>query len=105
DFIQIEALPRDLPRAINVDISVLTGFDGRISLADLDIPEGVTVLTPMDSDVFTVTVSAGQAEEEAEAAEAAEAAAEAAEAAAEAEEEGEEGAAPAAVEEATEEDS
>lgn len=77
DLLHIEALPRDLPRSIAVDATKLVDFDSGYTVADLTIPEGVTVLTPETTGVVSVTVSAAQAEEEAEAAEAAEAAAEA----------------------------
>lgn len=49
--LEIECLPADVPAAITVDLSRLVEFQSVIRVADLDIPEGVTVLTPMDTDV------------------------------------------------------
>jgi large subunit ribosomal protein L25 len=40
----IEAMPKDLPRELIVDISSLTDFESQITVADLKIPAGVTVL-------------------------------------------------------------
>ena len=40
----IEAMPKDLPHDIVVDISSLVDFESQITVADLKIPAGVTVL-------------------------------------------------------------
>ncbi|MEK7136165.1 MAG: 50S ribosomal protein L25 [Patescibacteria group bacterium] len=42
--LSIEAMPKDLPHDIKVDISSLVDFDSQITVADLKIPAGVTVL-------------------------------------------------------------
>ena len=42
--IEIEALPKDLPHNIEIDISTLTDFDKQILLKDIKMPEGVTFL-------------------------------------------------------------
>ncbi|HEY7268797.1 MAG TPA: 50S ribosomal protein L25 [Dehalococcoidia bacterium] len=81
DTLHIEALPLDIPTHIEVDITVLRELDTSIHVADLSVPENVTVLTAGDIVVARVAASAVAQEAEAEA-EAAEAAAE--EAAAEA---------------------
>jgi large subunit ribosomal protein L25 len=52
--IEIEALPKNLPHAIKVDISKLTTFDDRISVADLDLSEGVVALTKLEEIVALV---------------------------------------------------
>lgn len=44
ESVEIEALPGDLPEAIEVDISVLDDFDKSIHVSDLPVPQGVTIL-------------------------------------------------------------
>lgn len=41
--IEIEALPKNLPHEIEVDISSLKTFDDQVRVADLVLPKGVTV--------------------------------------------------------------
>ena len=62
--LEIECLPQDLPSAIMVDISALVDLHSAISLDDLDIPLGVTVLNPPDSDIVRVHTQHAEAEEE-----------------------------------------
>ena len=52
--LDIEALPAEIPETIEVDISSLTEFTHAIAVSDLDLPEGVTVLSSLDSMVATV---------------------------------------------------
>lgn len=40
--IEVEALPKDLPHEIKVDISGLKTFDDRVTIGDLNLPSGVT---------------------------------------------------------------
>ncbi len=75
DTIELEALPRDLPHAIEVDVSGLAEVDQQITVADLRLPAGVTVDT--DPETVVVKIVASKLEQEV-AAEEAEAAAEAA---------------------------
>lgn len=42
--IEIEALPRNLPQHLTVDISTLANFHDMIHVRDLALPEGVTVM-------------------------------------------------------------
>lgn len=81
--IQVESLPGNLPRSINVDVTGLTEPDQVIHIRDLELPEGVQLLSDPDSIVVKVhtTKAAFVEDEAAEAAVAAEATAEAAEAA------------------------
>lgn len=44
DVVEIEALPGNLPEAIEVDISVLDDFEKSIHVSDLNVPEGVEIL-------------------------------------------------------------
>jgi large subunit ribosomal protein L25 len=87
DAIELEALPRDLPHAIEVDISGLTDVDQQITVADLPLPAGSRVDTDPETAVVKIMASSLEQEVAAEAAEAA--AEEAAEAAAEGAPEGE----------------
>jgi len=62
--IDIEALPKDLPHSIDVDVSALVTFDDQIHVSDLVLPTGVTAVTDGEEVVALVQV-AGEAEEEA----------------------------------------
>ncbi|HEX2184140.1 MAG TPA: 50S ribosomal protein L25, partial [Chloroflexota bacterium] len=73
--------PRELPHEITVDVSVLQELDSQITVGDLQLPAGVTVLS--DPGTLVAQVVASRLEREVAAEEAAEA--EAAEAAGEAE--------------------
>ena len=63
DAIEVECFPRDLPEAIEVDISRLANLHAHIAVADLGIPEGVEVLTDDDMVVVQVSVPHAAAEE------------------------------------------
>lgn len=58
--LEIECLPADIPEAITVDISELE-IGENIKIEDLQVPEGITVLT--DPEQLVVSVIAPQAEE------------------------------------------
>ena len=60
--IEVEALPKDLPHEITVDISVLKTFDTTLYVKDLVIPANVKVTVNGDNPV--VTVSAPISDEE-----------------------------------------
>ncbi len=51
----IEAMPKDLPHDIKVDISSLVDFDSQITVADLKIPAGVTVMIDPEEVVALVS--------------------------------------------------
>lgn len=76
DEVEVEALPTDLPEKILVDVSKLAEIDQEIKVADLAIPEGVTVMT--DGAQSVVRVGSLVSKEAAAEAAAAEAAAQAA---------------------------
>ncbi len=84
DHISVEALPTEVPSFIEVDVSGLEEIDQSLHVSDLQVPDGVTVLS--DSDLVIVKAAApaieraAAAEEAAEEAEKAEAAAAAVEA-------------------------
>jgi len=53
--LEVEALPKNLPHEIEVDISTLVDLDSRITVADLKFPSGVT--TEADSEEVIASVS------------------------------------------------
>jgi large subunit ribosomal protein L25 len=64
--IEVEALPRDLPERITVDLSSLAEIGDAIFVRDLDVPAKVRVLTDPDEIVVNITAQAYAAELEAE---------------------------------------
>ena len=74
--IEIEALPTDLPEKIGVSVEGLTNIDDQITIADIKVPQGVSVLTDPVQVLFKITElvskeAAEQAKQEAAQAEAA----------------------------------
>jgi len=61
EFIDVEALPADLPERITVDISGLENIGDLIRVGDLDISDAVTVFDDVN-DVI-VSISGAMAEE------------------------------------------
>jgi len=95
--IQVESLPGDIPQEITLDVSGL-GMNENLTLGELTLPEGVTLLSEPEDVAVTVTAPTEISEEEMEAAGIVEEPTDEEEAAAEGEEEAAEG------EEAPEED-
>jgi len=60
--IEIEALPKDLPHNIIVDISALTDLDSQITAGDLKLPEGVTLAVDAEEVVASVSVTEEEVE-------------------------------------------
>jgi len=52
--VEVQALPRDLPEAITVDVSGLEELNTSLFVRDLKPPAGVTILTPADEPVVTI---------------------------------------------------
>lgn len=52
--IEIEAMPKDLPHDLNVDISLLVTFEDSIFAKDIVLPAGVALLTDPDEVVASV---------------------------------------------------
>jgi large subunit ribosomal protein L25 len=65
DTVEIEAFPRDLPDELVVNAEGLVELHDKITVADLHIPSGVTVLTEADHPIATVAESRAMAAEEA----------------------------------------
>ena len=66
DAVQIEAFPRNLPDEIVVDVTSLAELHDKITVEDLQVPEGVTILTDLDHPIATVVETKAQISEEAE---------------------------------------
>jgi large subunit ribosomal protein L25 len=62
--LEVEALPRDLPESIRVDISVLKKIGDNISVADLDLGEKVEILTSLETVIVSAIVGVSAEEEE-----------------------------------------
>jgi large subunit ribosomal protein L25 len=70
DAVEIEALPKDLPDELVVSAETLAELHDKITVADLKVPAGVTILTDAEHPIATVAESRAMAAEEAEAEEA-----------------------------------
>lgn len=70
DSLEVEALPKDLPPSIKVNISGLATIGAAIHVKDLNIPEGVEVLDDPEEIVVVITAMQEEKEPEVEAAEA-----------------------------------
>lgn len=64
--LEIEALPKDLPHDIKVDISKLTELDSHIAVSDLPLPAGVEATAEPEETVVSVTAQVEVEEEETE---------------------------------------
>ncbi len=53
--VEIEAMPKDLPHEIIVDISALENFDSQILASDLKLPQGVVLLSNPEEVIVLVT--------------------------------------------------
>ncbi len=68
--VEVEALPRDLVDALDIDATVLTEAGDSVTVADIKAPSGVTILTDPETTVATVETPKDQiAEADAAAAE------------------------------------
>jgi large subunit ribosomal protein L25 len=55
--IEVEALPKDLPHSIAVDISALVDLDAQIFAKDIKLPAGVTLITEPEEVVAAISVA------------------------------------------------
>jgi large subunit ribosomal protein L25 len=65
--VQVESLPGDIPQEITLDVSGL-GMNENLTLGDLTLPEGITLLSEPEEVAATVTAPTEITEEEMEAA-------------------------------------
>ena len=63
--IEIEALPKDLPHNLVVDISTLETLSDTITVADIKLPAGVEAITEADTIIASVVEQKEEKEEEA----------------------------------------
>ncbi len=64
DFIEVEALPQDLPHDISVDISTILTINDTIFVKDLKFSDKVEVLDDPEQVIVTVVVTEEEKEEE-----------------------------------------
>jgi large subunit ribosomal protein L25 len=62
--VKVEAMPKDLPHNIEVDISSLTSFDSQILAKDLSLPNGVELIENGEEVVALVSAPREEKEEE-----------------------------------------
>jgi len=63
--IEVEALPKDLPHNISVDLSVLLQLDDQIHVKDITLPKGVKMITEGDEVVALIAPVKEEKEESA----------------------------------------
>ncbi len=61
--VEIEALPKDLPHNIEVDLSSLVALGDQIHIKDVNLPKGVTMKTPADEVVALISAVKEEVEE------------------------------------------
>jgi large subunit ribosomal protein L25 len=66
DSVEVEALPGDLPESLTVDVSSLTSLGDTITVADLELPDGVEVLSDPTEMLAVITLPAAEIVEEEE---------------------------------------
>lgn len=54
---EVEALPKDLPHNVTVDISSLVALDSQISVKDISLPKTVTAMASPDEIIAAVSVA------------------------------------------------
>jgi large subunit ribosomal protein L25 len=66
DHIEIEALPKDLIDSVTISAEGLVEIGDKVTVADLRVPEGVTILTELEHTIAIVEEPRAHVEEEAE---------------------------------------
>jgi len=62
--LEVEALPKDLPQSISVDLSALENLDSHISIGDLKLPDGVESESSVEEIVASISTHQEEIEEE-----------------------------------------
>jgi large subunit ribosomal protein L25 len=65
DHVSVEALPTEVPSFVEIDVSPLTEINQALHVSDLDLPDGVTLLTDVEQVVAKVAPPAVEPVEEA----------------------------------------
>lgn len=60
DHVEVKALPRDLPNELVVDPSTLSEVGDNLTVADIKIPKGVTILTAPETQIAIVEMPRDQ---------------------------------------------
>lgn len=60
--LEIEALPNDMLERVQVDLSSITNVDDNITVGDLKLGDKITILTPADEVIVSVSYVAGEEE-------------------------------------------
>lgn len=60
DHVEVKALPRDLPDELTVDPSLLVEVGDSLSVADIQAPKGVTIVTPAETQIAIVEMPKDQ---------------------------------------------
>jgi large subunit ribosomal protein L25 len=66
DSVEVEALPGDLPESLVVDVSSLAGIGDTFTVADLELPKGVEILSDPTEMLAVITMPAAALAEEEE---------------------------------------
>lgn len=66
DHIEVEALPHKLPDELRVDATKLAELHDKVTVADLEVPEGVTILSESEHPIATVVETKAMISDEAE---------------------------------------
>lgn len=61
--VKVSALPGDLPHEIEVDISGLQNIDDKISVSDIKVPKGVTILDELEETIVMIAAMKEETEE------------------------------------------
>ncbi|MEK7074422.1 MAG: 50S ribosomal protein L25 [Patescibacteria group bacterium] len=59
--VEVEALPKDLPHELNVDLGLLSTFESKVLIKNISLPSGVKIMA--DGDEIVVLVEAPRTEE------------------------------------------
>lgn len=60
DSVQVEALPRDLPDEVTVDATKLEEVGDHLYVSDIDVPNGVTILSDSEASLAVVEMPKDQ---------------------------------------------
>jgi len=62
--VQVSALPDRIPAALTLDVSHMTEISAQMTAGDIELPEGVTLITPAEDVIVTVSHAQLVAEDE-----------------------------------------
>ena len=65
DHVKLEALPKDLPDSVELNIEKLSKIGDKLTVADISVQAGVTILTDIEHTVAVVEETPAQVSEEA----------------------------------------